>query len=126
VSTLAVVIMVLVVVLGVPFTLWWWKIADRWASDEHKRFKPKPGGAAGASTRETAHGPAGSSAASSGAAQGGAKGGTAGAARNGVGHAGNPFARGARNDRASQTERVVIEGFDSDGRAAEGGTRTSL
>lgn len=29
-------------VLGVPFTLWWWKIADRWADAEHKRFKPKP------------------------------------------------------------------------------------
>lgn len=29
-------------ILGVPFTLWWWKIADRWADDEKKRFKVKP------------------------------------------------------------------------------------
>lgn len=28
--------------LGVPFTLWWWKIADKWADAEHKRFKDKP------------------------------------------------------------------------------------
>lgn len=32
---------VLIAVLGVPFTLWWWKIGDRWADEEHKRFKPK-------------------------------------------------------------------------------------
>ena len=32
----------LIVVLGVPFTLWWWKLADRWADSEHKRFKEKP------------------------------------------------------------------------------------
>jgi hypothetical protein len=35
------VVMVLVVVLGVPFTLWWWKQADKWADSEHKRFKVK-------------------------------------------------------------------------------------
>jgi len=30
-----------VLVLGVPFVLVWWRIADRWADDEHKRFKAK-------------------------------------------------------------------------------------
>jgi hypothetical protein len=40
--TVAYVIMGLCVVLGVPFTLWWWKEADRWASAEHRKFKPKP------------------------------------------------------------------------------------
>jgi len=33
-----IVICVLVVVVGIPFTLWWWKLADRWADAEHKRF----------------------------------------------------------------------------------------
>ena len=37
-----IVVMVLVVVLGVPFTLWWWRQADKWADHEHKRFKTKP------------------------------------------------------------------------------------
>jgi len=36
-----IIVMVLVVVIGVPFTLWWWRIADRWADAEHKRFKVK-------------------------------------------------------------------------------------
>ena len=35
---LMIVSMVLTVVIGVPFVLWWWKIADRWADDEAKRF----------------------------------------------------------------------------------------
>lgn len=26
--------------LGVPFILIWWKEMDKWADDEHKRFKP--------------------------------------------------------------------------------------
>jgi hypothetical protein len=39
--TLMWVLMVAVVVVGVPFTLWWWKQADKWADVEHKRFKPK-------------------------------------------------------------------------------------
>lgn len=30
----------LVVVVGIPFTLWWWKTADQWADAEEKRFKP--------------------------------------------------------------------------------------
>ncbi|MBI1190132.1 MAG: hypothetical protein GC200_05550 [Tepidisphaera sp.] len=34
-------IMALIVIFGIPFTLWWWKIADQWADAEHKRFKPK-------------------------------------------------------------------------------------
>lgn len=29
-------------VLGFFGTLWWWKLADRWVSEEHKRFKTKP------------------------------------------------------------------------------------
>lgn len=37
-----IVIMVLVVFVGVPFTLWWWKLADKWMDAEHKRFKPPP------------------------------------------------------------------------------------
>ena len=36
-----IVICVLVVVLGVPFTLWWWKQADKWADAEHRRFSVK-------------------------------------------------------------------------------------
>lgn len=36
------VIMGLIVVIGIPFTLWWWKQADKWADAEHKRFKVKP------------------------------------------------------------------------------------
>ncbi|MBS0190112.1 MAG: hypothetical protein U0573_01160 [Phycisphaerales bacterium] len=36
------IITILIAVLGVPFTLWWWKLGDAWADAEHKRFKPKP------------------------------------------------------------------------------------
>lgn len=40
---LAAVMMVLVVVLGIPFVLWWWKLADKWADDEsRKRPGPAP------------------------------------------------------------------------------------
>ncbi|MGH7242259.1 MAG: hypothetical protein ACREJD_02440 [Phycisphaerales bacterium] len=35
------VIMIGTAILGPPFVLWWWKFADKWADDEHKRFKPK-------------------------------------------------------------------------------------
>ncbi len=35
------IITALIAVLGVPFTLWWWKVGDQWADAEHKRFKPK-------------------------------------------------------------------------------------
>jgi 4-hydroxybenzoate polyprenyltransferase len=28
---------------AVVFTLIWWRLADRWADDEHKRFKSKGG-----------------------------------------------------------------------------------
>lgn len=34
--------LVLVVLLGPPFTLWWWKLGDKWADGEHKRFHAKP------------------------------------------------------------------------------------
>jgi len=37
-----IVVCALVVVIGIPFTLWWWKQADRWADAEHKRFRVKP------------------------------------------------------------------------------------
>lgn len=30
----------LTVLLGVPFILLWWRDMDKWANDEHKRFKP--------------------------------------------------------------------------------------
>lgn len=33
---------ILVVVLGVPFTLLWWKSADKWAEEGSKRFKEEP------------------------------------------------------------------------------------
>ena len=33
--------MALIIIIGIPFTLWWWKVADQWADSEHKRFKPK-------------------------------------------------------------------------------------
>jgi hypothetical protein len=34
-------LIIAVLVLGTPFTLWWWKQADKWYDAEHKRFKPK-------------------------------------------------------------------------------------
>lgn len=34
-------IIILCAVLGVPATLAWWKVADRWADAEHKRFPVK-------------------------------------------------------------------------------------
>ncbi|MFA6045930.1 MAG: hypothetical protein WC718_13185 [Phycisphaerales bacterium] len=34
-------VMALIIIIGIPFTLWWWKVADQWADSEHKRFKPK-------------------------------------------------------------------------------------
>lgn len=37
---------VVIAVLGVPFILLWWKIADQWADEENKRFgrvKPPDG-----------------------------------------------------------------------------------
>ncbi len=30
-----------VIVVGIPFMLIWWKIADTWADSEHKRFKSR-------------------------------------------------------------------------------------
>lgn len=30
-----------IAVLGPVFTLLWWKMADKWADAEHRRFKPK-------------------------------------------------------------------------------------
>jgi len=30
------------IVIGIPFTLWWWKVADRWADSEKRRFKETP------------------------------------------------------------------------------------
>jgi hypothetical protein len=30
-----IVVMALIVVIGVPVTLWWWKQADKWAGQEH-------------------------------------------------------------------------------------------
>lgn len=39
-------VVILIVVGALVFTLAWWKIADRWADHEHKRFgrgKSKPG-----------------------------------------------------------------------------------
>lgn len=35
------VITVVTFVLGIPFLLWWWKLADIWLDAEHRRFKPK-------------------------------------------------------------------------------------
>lgn len=37
------VVSALIIVIGVPFVLYWWKFADRWAAEEHKRFGRKPG-----------------------------------------------------------------------------------
>ena len=37
---------IVVLVLGIPFVLVWWKLADRWADDEHKRFKGRDAGPA--------------------------------------------------------------------------------
>jgi len=35
------IVIALIIVAGIPFTLWWWKKADQWADAEHKRFKVK-------------------------------------------------------------------------------------
>ncbi len=35
---------VLTLVAGSVFVLIWWRLADRWAEDEHKRFKPREDG----------------------------------------------------------------------------------
>ncbi|MFZ4574420.1 MAG: hypothetical protein ACOYN0_08485 [Phycisphaerales bacterium] len=43
-SLLMWIIIGLVVVIGIPFTLWWWKVADKWADAEHRRFKQKTDG----------------------------------------------------------------------------------
>lgn len=38
------IVIVVILVGAVVFTLAWWKIADKWADQEHKRFGPsKPG-----------------------------------------------------------------------------------
>ncbi|HZW09983.1 MAG TPA: hypothetical protein VFF69_08775 [Phycisphaerales bacterium] len=42
-----------VLLLGVPFVLFWWRIADRWATKEHKRFRDREGGAAPTVVRRT-------------------------------------------------------------------------
>ncbi len=34
-------ICIAVVVLGIPFTIWWWKVADQWFDAERKRFGRK-------------------------------------------------------------------------------------
>jgi hypothetical protein len=39
---LVITIIVLCVVIGVPGTLLWWRIADNWADSEHKRFPTRP------------------------------------------------------------------------------------
>jgi hypothetical protein len=31
----------LCIVLGVPFTLLWWRDMDKWADAEHRKFKPR-------------------------------------------------------------------------------------
>ncbi len=41
VTTSIIVIVALILLLGVPFTLWWWKLADKWADAEHRRFRDK-------------------------------------------------------------------------------------
>lgn len=38
-----IVIGAIVGVLTVVGTVAWWKLADRWVDEEHKRFKTKPG-----------------------------------------------------------------------------------
>ncbi len=38
-TTLMWLLMAATVLVGIPFTLWWWKQADKWADAEHKRFK---------------------------------------------------------------------------------------
>ncbi len=33
--------LVAIIVVGIPFTLWWWKVADRGVPEKYRRFKPK-------------------------------------------------------------------------------------
>lgn len=37
-----IIVMVLIVALGVPFTLWWWKQADKDEAPMHRRFQEPP------------------------------------------------------------------------------------
>jgi hypothetical protein len=39
---LVITIIILCIVIGVPGTLLWWRIADKWADSEHKRFPARP------------------------------------------------------------------------------------
>jgi hypothetical protein len=41
VDTVMWVCIVLGVVLGIPFTLLWWRDMDKWADADSKKFKPK-------------------------------------------------------------------------------------
>ncbi|MDX2146975.1 MAG: hypothetical protein SFZ23_05585 [Planctomycetota bacterium] len=36
------VVIAAILILGPVFTYWWWKIADRWADAEHRRFRAQP------------------------------------------------------------------------------------
>ncbi len=42
-------VIAILLVGGVVFTLWWWKLADKWASAENRRFRKQGlrGGPAG-------------------------------------------------------------------------------
>ncbi|MDX2131592.1 MAG: hypothetical protein SFY69_06045 [Planctomycetota bacterium] len=40
--TETIIVMVLVVVIGVPFTLWWWRVLDKFLPAHQRRFAPPP------------------------------------------------------------------------------------
>ena len=35
-------VVLFIAIAGSLVALWWWKLADRWADEEHRRFKKKP------------------------------------------------------------------------------------
>ncbi len=39
---IAIPVILFIAVAGSFVALWWWKLADRWMEEEHKRFKTKP------------------------------------------------------------------------------------
>jgi|GEM_PF-1298478 len=43
-AAIAITAMLVILVGGGIVTVAWWRIADRWADAEHKRFKPKSSG----------------------------------------------------------------------------------
>ena len=42
IAYIAIPVILFIAVSGSLVALWWWKLADRWMAEEHKRWKTKP------------------------------------------------------------------------------------